>query len=210
MKLIVISPRSKKDNEIENVVRMLENGLETFHLRKPKYSTRMMKEYIEKIPKQFHSRIVIHSHHRLAAKYKLKGIHLTKSHLAKKFKTWFNIKYLGFRLSNFEISVSYSKLSSIYDHEKLKSNYCFLSPIFDSLTGKFQSGFYEDGIRAAIQKSHKNVIARGGVDINRLEKINELGFYGCALYSTVWDSDNPVNEYMKIVHRLHELKIPVE
>jgi thiamine-phosphate pyrophosphorylase len=210
MKVIVISPTRKKDNEVENVIRMLENGLETFHLRKPKYSTRMMREYIEKIPSQFHNKIVIHSHHRLAAKYNLKGIHLTRSHLSKKYKTWFNLKYIQLRRGKIEISVSQSKLSTLYEKDRFQSDYCFLSPIFDSMTGKFQSGFYEDGIRAAIQKTGRKVIARGGIDITRLEKINEMGFYGCAFFSTIWDSDTPVEDYISIIHRLHELKIAIE
>ncbi len=34
-------------------------------------------------------------------------------------------------------------------------DYVFLSPIFDTITGKYQSGFYEDSILAAIQKNRK-------------------------------------------------------
>ena len=112
--------------------------------------------------------------------------------------------------SHFIKTTSHGKLASLYEEEEMKFDYVFLSPIFDTITGKYQSGFYEDSIVAAIQKTGKKIIARGGVDVTRVEKINELGFYGMALYSSLWDRENPVEEYLKVIHRCKELGISVE
>jgi thiamine-phosphate pyrophosphorylase len=210
MKVVVISPSKIKEEEINNLIKMFEAGLETYHLRKPKFSTKLLQEYIEKIPKQFHNRIIIHSHHNLARKYNLQGVHYTKKHLEPNFKNWWREKMLRISTSSFIKTSSHGKLASLYDDEEMKFDYVFLSPIFDTITGKYQSGYYEDSIKLALQKTGKKVIARGGVDATRIEKIKELGFYGMALYSSVWDRESPVEEYLKVIQRCKELGIPVE
>ena len=210
MKLIVITPAKTTEHELSDIIAMLENGLSTLHIRKPKFTTQELKEYIEEIPKQFHKNIVIHSHHELAIRYELKGIHYTKSHLKNNFKNWWKERKLKLSLQHFTKSCSHSKLASVYEVHKFNFNYVFLAPIFDSLSGKYQSGFYEDGLKAAVEKSGQKIIARGGVDFSRIEKINELGFYGMALYSCLWKKEHPLEEYLKIVHRLNELNILIE
>ncbi len=210
MKIVVISPSKVRENEIKNLVQMFEAGLDSYHIRKPTFSTKQLQEYIEEIPKQFHNRIIIHSHHNLARKYNLQGVHYTKKHLERNIRNWWREKMLRMSTSNFIKTTSHGKLSSLYDLEEMKFDYVFLSPIFDAITGKYQSGFYEESIKAAINKTGKKIIARGGVDITRIEKIRELGFYGLALYSVIWDKENPLEEYLKIVRRCNELGIIVE
>ncbi len=210
MKILVITPHGLREEEIKIVVQLFENGLETLHLRKPKFRTRELKEYIEQIPVQFHNRIVIHSHHLLARKYNLKGIHFTKTHLKKTFRNWWIYKILTLSRPDLIKTTSHTKLVSLYDEEKIDFDYIFLSPIFDSLTGKYQSGFYEEGIRATVKKVDKKIIARGGIDRSRLEKIKELGFHGMALYSYIWESKKPVEDFIQIVKRCNELSIAVE
>src|SRR6201993_1188975 len=175
MKVVVISPSKVKEEEINNLVKMFEAGLETYHLRKPKFSTKLLQEYIEKIPKQFHNRIIIHSHHNLASKYNLQGVHYTRLHLEPNFRNWWREKKLGFIKRKLIRTSSHNKLASLYDQSDIDYDYVFLSPIFDSITGKYQSGFYEDSIKAAVQKTGLKIVARGGIDITRLEKVQELG-----------------------------------
>lgn len=212
MKIIIITSSKTDEKEIEVVNSMLENGLNTLHLRKPRLTTKELEDYIKKIPSAFHDKIVIHSHHELAGKYNLKGIHLTKTHRKNARLTWFKMKILGLRrpISSLIISTSSTKLSELYNEDKINSNYIFLSPIFDSLTGKFQSGFYEEGLKVAIQKSGKNIVARGGVDYSKVEKIHEIGFAGLALYSAMWEKNDPLAEYMKVIKKCNELGIKVE
>lgn len=209
MKLIVISPSGKHENETEIVTKLFESGLDTFHLRKPKYSTRQLSDYIKKIPRQFHNRIVIHSHHNLARKFNLKGIHLTKTHRIRRLKTWLSIKLLKAKNPTATISVSHRRLLSLFEDEEVYS-YVFLSPIFDSLTSKYQSGFTEHSLRSAIQKTHHKVIARGGVDHTVIERVQTIGFEGMALYSSLWKKSNPVEEFNKVIQRCLDLGIKIE
>lgn len=211
MKLIVISSSHSIENETKIVTKLFEGGLETFHLRKHKLSTRKMKEFISAIPSHFHNRIVIHSHHNLARNFNLKGIHLTKSHKKHKFKTWLVLKLIHLKNPKVIITTSFTTIGELFDtaHEK-RYSYVFLSPIFDSLSSRFQGGFTEYSLKSALQKTHKNVIARGGVDISAIEKAYNIGFDGLAFYSSIWKKKDPVEEFSKIIEKFQELKIPIE
>jgi thiamine-phosphate pyrophosphorylase len=211
MKLIVISSSSEIENETKIITQLFEAGLETFHLRKHKLSTKKTKEFIKQIPAQYHNRIVLHTHHKLARKFNLKGIHHTKSHRKKNIRTWITTRLVQMRHPGILISTSYGNIGSMLSpEEKYKYDYAFLSPIFDSLTSKYQGGYTEHSLKSALSKSNKKIIARGGTGIDSIEKVNELGFAGIALYSYIWKKKNPLSEFIKIVEKCQELKIKIE
>ena len=209
MKLIVISPSKNAANEIKIVNELFEHGLETFHLRKPSMSTKEMKKYIESIPAHFYNRIIIHSHHKLAGKYSLKGIHLTKKHAKKKFRTWLRLRLLKIKNPHLIVTTSYHRLASVYEQNK-KYNYVFLGTIFDQLSNKFNAGYNETSLRAALSKAELPVIARGGTNAEKIKECNDLGFSGMAFYSGIWKKENPVEEFSAIVNKCRELGIKVE
>jgi thiamine-phosphate pyrophosphorylase len=210
MKLMVLSP-STGDPSIETMIvtKLFELGLETFHLRKPRYSTREMVEYLNKIPPRFHDRVVIHSHHTLALKYNLKGIHLTRTHLKQKFRLWINLKIIRFKKPKITVSTSFRKLASLYE-EQNTYDYVFLSPIFDSISGKFQAGFNEHSLKAAIQKTPFQIVARGGVDVSKMESIQEIGFVGFILNSSLWTDKDPVQNFIRVLDKFKQLELPVQ
>ena len=211
MKLIVISSSSSIENETKIITQLFEAGLETFHLRKLKFTTNEMKNFIQQIPKHFHNRIFIHSHHNLASAFNLGGIHLTSTHKKRKYRTWLFLKLLKLRNPNIKITTSFKTIGQLFDDDKNKLySYVFLSPIFDSLTSKFQSGFTEYSLESAIQKSAFNVIARGGVEVSSIEKAKRINFKGLAFYSSIWKSKDPVAEFNKIIDKFKELNIPIE
>lgn len=206
MKIIVISSSETTDNEPEIVKQLFENGLDTFHLRKPKLSTKEMQQYISRIPKGFHSRIVIHSHHKLAGRFNLMGIHLTKTHKKRRLTTWLRLKLLKMKNPALIVTTSFRSISHLFEEEG-EYDYIFLSPVFDSLTHKFQSGFSQHSLRSALSKTKHKVIARGGVSIASIEAVSELGFEGMALYSTIWKSKDPVKQYIEVRERCNELGV---
>ena len=206
MKLILISSSGKSEDETKQLVQLFEMGVETFHLRKPKMTTKELRSYLESVPQVFHNRIVIHSHHDLAVMYDLKGIHMTRIHKKRKFRQWFIMQRIRMRKKNIVVSTSFRKLGDLYEEEN-KYSYVFLSPIFDSLSGKFQSGFNEFSLRATLEKTTHKAIARGGMDLNKIEKVKEIGFYGMAFYSTIWKSKDPVEAGIKLFEKLKALGI---
>lgn len=211
MKLIVISSSGTIENEAQIVTQLFEAGLETFHLRKLKLSTKQMTEFIKQIPVHFHNRIFLHSHHNLASTFKLGGIHLTSTHKKKKYRTWLSLRLIKFKNPDIKISTSFKTIGQLLDNEqKYPYSYVFLSPIFDSISSKFQSGFTEHSLHSAIQKTKFDVIARGGIEVSSIEKAIRINFKGLAFYSSIWKSKDPVSEFNKIVEKFQELQIPIE
>ena len=208
MKIIVISHNKSVENEEKIITKLFELGLETFHLRKPRMSTKKLEEFIQKIPVHFHNRIVLHTHHNLCVRYALKGIHITKSHLNRLTITKWKLRFLSLRrpLKTLIFTTSKSQLQAVYQPDEFNYEYFFLNPVFDPLTGKFQNGFYEDALRAANLKSGKKIIARGGVSTERLKRIKDLGFYGFAVNSVIWKSPDPIQAFIEILSECRKLE----
>jgi thiamine-phosphate pyrophosphorylase len=210
MKLVVITQSQKSDNEIANIIQMFEAGLDTLHVRKNRFSTKELDAYIKEIPAHFHNRIIIHSHHKLALKYDLKGFHFTSTHLKHKFKLWWNTRMIYLRKPHLVKSISHKRITELYEQQKVKTDYCFLGTMFHNVSGELYSGFYPETIKAAIDKSGRKIIARGGVSEKSVELAHQLGFYGIALYGHLWKSASPFEKYIAFIRFCKEKNIPID
>lgn len=210
MKLVVITDNKRIDNEIASIIQMFEAGLETLHVRKNRFSTKELDEYIAEIPKHFHNRIIIHSHHKLALKYNLKGFHFTSTHFKRKIRLWLNTKLIYLRKPSLIKSISFKRVNEIYEEEKVKTDYCFLGTMFHNLTGELYSGFYRETVEAALKKSGKQIYARGGINEKSVELAYKLGFHGVALYGHLWKNPSPFNSYIQFIRYCKEHNIPIE
>jgi thiamine-phosphate pyrophosphorylase len=199
MKLIVITPTKDIPDEQTLVAKMFESGLKTLHLRKPKHSTNQMAEYIKEIPAHFHNRIVLHSHHDLALKFNLKGIHLSRNHLSKNWRYWLIRMRLRLKFKETSKSRSYARLQQVYNLEEQNFNYYLIGTMFNNMTGELYSGFYEEGVVAANKNSGKRLIARGGTGPGCIEKAHKYGFYGIAFNSYLWNAELPYDNFLKLL-----------
>lgn len=210
MKVVLITPSGKSDSEIAAVIQMFEAGLDTLHVRKNRYSTKELEAYIKQIPSHFHNRMIIHSHHKLALKYDLKGFHFTSTHLKKKFRLWLNTKLIYLRKPKLIKSISFRRATELYEPQQVKTDYCFLGTMFHNVSGELYSGFYPEVVEAAIRKSNMKIIARGGISDKSIEKAHELGFYGVALYGHIWKSSSPYTKYIEFIKFCKEKNIPID
>ncbi len=210
MKIVVITPSKRDDNEIASVIQMFEAGLETLHVRKTRFSTKELEEYIKEIPAHFHNRIIIHSHHRLALKYNLKGVHFTSTHLKQKLQLWWNTRMIYLRKPKLIKTISYKRANDLYPEQKVKTDYCFLGTMFHNLNGELYSGFYTETVEAAIKKSGKLIYARGGVNEKSVELAYKLGFHGIALYGHLWKNVSPFTKYIEFIRFCKEKNIPID
>jgi len=199
MKLIVITPTKDIPDEQTLVAKMFESGLKTLHLRKPKHSTNQMAEYIKEIPAHFHNRIVLHSHHDLALKFNLKGIHLSRNHLSKNWRYWLIRMRLRLKFKETSKSRSYARLQQVYNVEEQNFNYYLIGTMFNNMTGELYSGFYEEGVVAANKNSGKRLIARGGTSPGCIAKAHKYGFYGIAFNSYLWNAELPYDNFLKLL-----------
>ena len=210
MKITVISPAINFKKEHEIITELFESGLASYHIRKPLYSRDTLSKYLEKIPNRFHDRIVIHSHHTLVRKFNLSGIHYSDRDLGFNFRNWWREKMIAPKAKNIIKTTSYKKLAALYEEKEMSFDYVFLMPVFNAITGCYQSGYYEDELKRAIQKSKEKIIVLGGVSIDQIEKVTELGFYGLAFSSSLWNREAPKEEFQKIMARCSDLGITVE
>ena len=205
MELVVISSPNKIHSEINMIQKMFDEGLSTFHLRKPKFSTAELEEYLNCLPSKYHNKVILHSHHKLAKKFKVKGIHIGHKHRKKKYNSNFKLRLLRLRHPNWVITRSCHKLRNLVD-EAQKFDYVFLSPIFDSKIKHTHSGNFSTRTLKDIFAKNKNtkVYALGGVDENTIVKAKELGFKGAAVLSSIWESEeSPISVYRNIKSALN-------
>jgi len=210
MKLVVITQSQKSESEIAAIIQMFEAGLNNLHVRKNRFSTKELEDYIKEIPEHFHNRIIIHSHHRLALKYNLKGFHFTSTHLKKTFHLWWNTKMIYLRKPNLIKSISFRRLSELYLDEKVKTDYCFVGTMFHNVSGELFSGFYPETVEAALTKSGKKIYARGGINEKSVELAYKLGFHGIALYGHLWKKTSPFTKYIEFIRYCKEKNIPLD
>lgn len=117
--------------------------------------------------------------------------------------------WIKFRKRKFWVSSTLRSIGDILDYSP-KYDYVFLSFVFDSLSGSFQTGFTEQTLRNALVKTRYVIIARGGVSVSVIQKAHELGFHSVAFYSAIWKASNPLEEFKKIKAKFEGLKLPME
>ncbi|MCG3165123.1 MAG: hypothetical protein POELPBGB_00884 [Bacteroidia bacterium] len=207
MRFILFSDSYKDDSEPAIVTQMFQNGLETFHLNKPRFTEEMYEEYIESIPEEYHSRIFIHQFHGYVTKYKLAGIYLhrrkglNKDYLHR-LQMWWYFK----RRPDLKITCSFSKLSNMYEVKEVY-DHVLLRPVFGSKSeGNYHSAFPETGLMDALGKTKHTVAAFGGTDYDKIETVFKLGFKGFAIKGGIWRSQDPFAEFIRIRDRVAELE----
>lgn len=198
MKLVVISSTKGTYPETKIVTEMFDNGLETFHLRKPSFNKKKMGEYINQIPEPYWHKIIIHSKHILAIKFNLGGIHFTKKHRKNKLRSWLTKKYIKQSIPKIKTTTSFHSLESLIETDK-KYDYVFLSPVFDSISkSKYQGKFKDQNFNVFLKKVNQKVYALGGINASKVEKVKSMDFQGIALHGVIWESENPIKTFNEI------------
>jgi thiamine-phosphate pyrophosphorylase len=209
VKIVVISPPSRTKGEPETVTEMFKMGLMHFHLKKPGYEEDKLIEYLDRIPSEYHPRIFLHNHYSLITKYNVAGIHLNKKSKKPGWYQQLRLTYLRYRRNDLKVTASYSKLASLYFDPPIYE-YAFLSPIFESLSeGKYHPAFKERGLMEALQRAQNPIIAYGGVEMDKIEKVIDLGFQGMALLGVVWNDTHPLLAFQEILDKVkvHQAKL---
>lgn len=206
MEVIVITQAEYLDYEAKTITKLFKEGLKILHLRKPDYSTDQMKKLIQDIPEQYRKRIVIHSHHELALKYKLKGIHLTEAHKKNRLKLKWKLFWYRFRRSDLHISTTYHDLRAL-KHSHHKYNYVILSPVFESISKKgHKPKFTLAKVRETLEKTQQKVIAVGGVNEDKVGLLRETGFYGLGLLGAIWQENHPEEKFRHFLETCREVE----
>lgn len=188
MEWIVITSPGFLQGEADFIDSLFNHGLDRLHLRKPGADIGECRRLLDGISREWLPRIVVHDNFGLCREYGLGGVHLNgRNPMAP---------------PNHEGSVSRS-CHSLEEISRYKGecDYLTLSPIFNSISKQGYMAAFGPGQLAAARDSgliDRRVMALGGVTLENIPRVKELGFGGVAILGDVWQrmADGSVDEYL--------------
>lgn len=186
--IVITSPEFMSD-EADKINLLFEVGIRRLHLRKPDATSEEVARLVAQIDEQWYERISVHYHFDVAEAFSLGGVHLS-GRTPEAPKRWSGL-----------ISASCHTLEEVAQ-KKRRLDYCFLSPIFDSISKiGYESAFDIEQLQVARdnQLIDNKVIALGGVSEENLDTIKMLGFGGYAILGALWriEEKEKIAEYAR-------------
>lgn len=176
MKLIVLSTPDFYIEEDKIITDLFEEGLDTLHLRKPESEPVLSERLLSLIPEQYHNRIMVHHHFYLKEEYDLMGIHLNRrspnvpdGYRGKKSRSCYSLEELAAAKGNFD--------------------YLCLDNVFDSISNRNKHReLSNEQLKAAARKGliDRKVMAMGGVTLDNIHEIQDMGFGGAIVCGDLW------------------------
>lgn len=194
--VVVITPELTQPGEVEVLKELINDYSPRIHLRKPEFTENEYRKYLHAFDQEELKRIVIHEHHKLAYEFPtLAGIHWKESQRQTSGKA---DKRSGI------VSSSFHSLEEI-NKEGAPFEYVFLSPVFDSVSKSgHTSRFQLNSLTTALEELHQQhpslkVMALGGITEKNIKSVKYAGFDGAALLGALWQAENPVEYYHKLL-----------
>ena len=157
---------------------------------------------LDGLPENQRHKVWIHDHYELAIQFHLGGIHLSRKSLKAN-------KGLGVYAALHSLDTSAS-CHDLKDAASLIDLYerVFICPLFDSISKRdHKSGFDLNQVKNELSKERNTeVIALGGVAIEHVDTIEDLGFDGLALLGSLWQANDPIEYLEAINHQCRRLK----
>ena len=197
MKLIVVTTPTFFVEEDQIITALFEEGLDILHLRKPETPAMYSERLLTLIPQKYHKHIVTHEHFYLQEEFGLMGIHLNRRNLVEPHD------YSG------HISCTCRTLDEI-ENKKHFYDYLFLSPVFDSVSRQRPAAFTVEELRQAEHSGliDNKVMALGGVRLENLPLVRDLGFGGGVIMGDLWNKFNACTDrdYRGIIEYFKRLR----
>jgi len=163
---------------------LMQDDWDFLHVRKPDYSKEEMINYLELIS-PFHHKVVLHSHYELINEFEVAGINITTKAMARvsyeeELTSSCDIRELCVDADRLTVYgavpdlVTYSAHGfSEIQHLPFKTDYVFLSPIFDSISKVGYQSVFNDAyiFKAFLKEKQRKVAALGGVVNSKLQII---------------------------------------
>ncbi|WP_374331016.1 thiamine phosphate synthase [Soonwooa sp.] len=191
---IIISPEENVRNETNLINQFFDQGLDLFHIRKPKFSELDLISYVFRIDDKYKSKLVVHQHFETALEL---GLH--RFHIKEKFRK--NNDFC------FKENVIYSTSThSIDDFNQLEKlwDYAFVSPVFPSIS---KIGYGENfQILSDLEKRENyktKLIALGGITPKNQHSVYEHGVDGVAFLGSIWENENPLKVFETCIQKGH-------
>jgi thiamine-phosphate pyrophosphorylase len=174
MKILVITSPDFIADEAAQIVQLLEKNVTFVHIRKPNATQDELHDLLTKIPTRYHHRLALHDHFELVKQFsQIGGLHLNARN--------------SVLPNDWSGRVSQS-CHSLNELKRCKSSvdYCFLSPIFDSISKtNYKSAFSLEQLQRSPMIDEK-VFALGGVRFSHQNVLKQCGFGGMVLMGEIW------------------------
>ena len=200
MRLLLLTPDTKVNNEAQIVNSLFAKGLQRLHVRKPGFSYEEYKAYISNIDAQYHKRIVVCGAFELYNELGLGGVHLN-SHMRDDAAVWAQVAHVPVE----KISTSFHSWQEVRDNER-QYGYVFISPVFDSISKAGYKAAIDLQQCAAVRQQVitargycPQIIGMGGVGVVQLRVLKECGFDGAALLGSVWGAEDVGDAFVNIM-----------
>jgi thiamine-phosphate pyrophosphorylase len=198
--LILITPDTKVNNELQIINSLFANGLQRLHVRKPGFSYEEYKAYISNIDAQYHKHIVVCSAFELYSELGLGGVHLN-SHIRDDAAVLAQVAHVPMG----HISTSFHSWQEVRDNKR-PYGYEFISPVFDSISkAGYKAGIDLQqcaAVREEVTVEHgycPQIIGLGGVGAEQVRILQANGFDGAALLGSVWGAEDVVGAFVEIL-----------
>lgn len=178
-RIIGITPAEDMFREQERISAMIRSGRVTyFHIRKPDYSEAQLRDYLQPFDDDVRQRLSLHDFHALAAEMHIGGIHLNRRHPVPPANA-----------QGKRISVSCHSIDEVLQWKE-RTDYCFLSPIFDSISKQGYTSHFALAELKRLFDEHvldEKVCALAGVTYENMALLEEVGFTSCVMLSSLWE-----------------------
>jgi thiamine-phosphate pyrophosphorylase len=209
MQLIVCSTPEILSDEQQLVHELIQSGLQTFHLRKPLFSIDEMRNWLQKMQRSDHHRVVIHSHWSLTKEFQLKGIHIGAT-VWKKLPVTEQQAWWTYAKEN-QLTIS----SSVHNQEEInrlpqEMDYVWLSPVFESLSKQaYKSDYnteqFDAWVKELKEKKQTKVYALGGITSTHIPELVQRKFDGAVVLGNVWNSIAGLQDKELVRERIKQL-----
>ena len=198
MKLVIMTKPTFFVEEDKILTTLFEEGMENLHIHKPESSPMYSERLLSLLSENYYRKITVHDHYYLKTEYNLGSIHIDDP--ASPVPEGYKGKY----------SRTCTELSQLKDFKK-KSEYVFLKGGFDSLSEPgTKSHFTNEELEKAAQNGliDRHVYAMGGMNLENIRTIKELGFGGIVICGDLWNRFDIHNEidYKRLINHFEKLR----
>lgn len=198
MKLVIMTKPTFFVEEDKILTTLFEEGMENLHIHKPESSPMYSERLLSLLSENYYRKITVHDHYYLKTEYNLGSIHIDDP--ASPVPEGYKGKY----------SRTCTELSQLKDFKK-KSEYVFLKGVFDSLSEPgIKSHFTNEKLEKAAQNGliDRHVYAMGGMNLENIRTIKELGFGGIVICGDLWNRFDIHNEidYKRLINHFEKLR----
>ena len=198
MKLVLMTKPTFFVEEDKILSNLLDECMDILHIYKPESSPMFLERLLSLLPEEYYKKMVVHEHYYLKEEYGLRGIHIDEP-LAP-----LPAGYKG------KFSRTCTSIEDLKEAKK-KSEYVFLKYIYDSYSEPDKkSGFTIDQLLEARKQGliDKHVYALGGVKIDNLKELKQIGFGGVVVCGDIWKRFNIHNQqdYKELLNHFIKIK----